>query len=101
MITDRAWLENTFVPMVQKRGAAVIEKRGSSSAMSAANGTIDHVKSLLKPTPANDWVSLAVVSKGEYGVGGAGLRLPLSERREGQLSGGRGGEAGRLRQGEV
>lgn len=68
VITDRAWLENTFVPMVQTRGAAVIKARGSSSAMSAANGAIDHVKSLLTPTPANDWVSLAVVSKGEYGV---------------------------------
>jgi malate dehydrogenase len=68
VITDRAWLENTFVPMIQKRGAAVIEKRGSSSAVSAANGTIDHVKGLLRPTPANDWVSMAVVSKGEYGV---------------------------------
>lgn len=68
VITDRSWLENTFVPMVQKRGAAVIEKRGMSSAMSAANGTIDHVKGLLQPTPAGDWVSMAVVSRGEYGV---------------------------------
>ncbi|MFO0876797.1 MAG: malate dehydrogenase [Gemmataceae bacterium] len=68
VITDRPWLENTFVPMIQKRGAAVIEKRGTSSAMSAANGTIDHVKSLVRPTPAGDWVSMAVVSKGEYGV---------------------------------
>jgi len=68
VITDRAWLENTFVPLVQKRGAAVIEKRGSSSALSAANGTIDHVKSLVRPTPAGDWISMAVVSKGEYGV---------------------------------
>ena len=67
-ITDRAWLEGTFVPMIQKRGAAVIEKRGSSSAMSAANGTIDHVKGLVNATPADDWVSMAVVSKGEYGV---------------------------------
>ncbi len=68
VISDRNWLENTFVPMVQKRGAAVIEKRGMSSAVSAANGAIDHVKSLLKPTPADDWVSMAVISKGEYGV---------------------------------
>jgi malate dehydrogenase len=68
VITDRAWLEGTFVPMIQKRGAAVIEKRGSSSAMSAANGTIDHVKGLVNATPADDWVSMAVVSKGEYGV---------------------------------
>jgi len=68
VITDRAWLESTFVPLVQNRGAAVIKQRGSSSAVSAANGSIDHVKSLLKPTPAGDWVSMAVVSKGEYGV---------------------------------
>ncbi|MFO0841367.1 MAG: malate dehydrogenase [Gemmataceae bacterium] len=68
VITDRKWLEETFVPMIQTRGAAVIKARGASSAMSAANGAIDHVKGLLKPTPAGDWVSMAVVSKGEYGV---------------------------------
>jgi malate dehydrogenase len=68
VITDRNWLENTFVPMIQTRGAAVIKARGSSSAMSAANGALDHVKSLVTPTPANDWVSAAVISKGEYGV---------------------------------
>src|SRR5579872_1465295 len=68
VITDRAWLENTFVPQVQNRGAAVIKARGSSSALSAANGALDHVKSLLTPTAAGDWVSAAVVSKGEYGV---------------------------------
>ena len=68
VITDRNWLENTFVPQNQNRGAAVIKARGSSSAMSAANGALDHVKSLLTPTPANDWVSAAVVSMGEYDV---------------------------------
>jgi malate dehydrogenase len=68
VITDRGWLENTFVPMVQQRGAAVIKARGLSSAMSAANGALDHVKSLLTPTLAGDWFSAAVVSKGEYGV---------------------------------
>lgn len=68
VITDRRWLEETFIPMIQTRGAAVIKARGASSAMSAANGAIDHVKSLLSPTPAGDWVSMAVVSKGEYGV---------------------------------
>jgi malate dehydrogenase len=68
VITDRAWLENTFVPQCQNRGAAVIKARGSSSALSAANGALDHVKSLLQPTPAGDWVSAALVSKGEYGV---------------------------------
>jgi malate dehydrogenase len=68
VITDRNWLENTFVPQCQTRGAAVIKARGSSSALSAANGALDHVKSLLHATPANDWVSAAVISKGEYGV---------------------------------
>jgi len=68
VITDRNWLENTFVPQCQNRGAAVIKARGSSSALSAANGALDHVKSLLQPTPTNDWVSAAVISKGEYGV---------------------------------
>src|SRR5438477_8936016 len=68
IITDREWLENTFVPQCQNRGAAVIKARGSSSAMSAANGALDHVKSLLNSTPAGDWISAAVVSKSEYGV---------------------------------
>jgi malate dehydrogenase len=68
VITDRSWLENTFVPQCQNRGAAIIKARGLSSAFSAANGAIDHVKNLLRPTPANDWISMATVSNGEYGV---------------------------------
>ncbi len=68
VITDRTWLENTFVPQCQNRGAAVIKARGQSSAMSAANGALDHVKSWLTPTPASDWVSAATLSRGEYGV---------------------------------
>ena len=68
VIADRGWLENTFVPQCQTRGAAVIKARGSSSALSAANGALDHVKSMLTPTPAGDWVSAALISKGEYGV---------------------------------
>jgi malate dehydrogenase len=67
-ITDRAWLEQTFVPAVQTRGAAVIKARGLSSAMSAANGAIDHVKTWLAGTAGGDWTSSAVISKGEYGV---------------------------------
>ncbi|MFO0801276.1 MAG: malate dehydrogenase [Gemmataceae bacterium] len=67
-ITDRAWLEGTFVPAVQTRGAAVIKARGLSSALSAANGAIDHVKTWLRGTAAGDWTSSAVISKGEYGV---------------------------------
>ncbi len=67
-ITDRAWLEKDFIPVVQKRGAAVIEARGSSSAASAANAIVDHVRSLTNPTPAGDWFSAAVCSDGSYGV---------------------------------
>lgn len=67
-INDIAWLEGSFVPEVQQRGAAVIKARGLSSALSAANGALDHVKSLLHATPSNDWVSMAVVSQGQYGI---------------------------------
>ncbi|HET7699832.1 MAG TPA: malate dehydrogenase [Candidatus Limnocylindria bacterium] len=65
---DRAWLESEFIPAVQQRGAAVIAARGSSSAFSASQALIDHVRSLLTPTPASDWFSAAVVSDGSYGV---------------------------------
>lgn len=68
VISDRSWLENTFVPQCQTRGAEVIKARGSSSAMSAASGALDHVKSMLQPTPAQDWVSAAIVSSGQYSV---------------------------------
>jgi malate dehydrogenase len=68
VITDRAWLENDFVSTVQNRGAAIIKARGLSSAFSAANGAIDHVRALIRPTPAGDWTSIATVSRGEYGV---------------------------------
>jgi malate dehydrogenase len=65
---DRAWLESDFIPTVQKRGAAIIEARGSSSAASAANAAIDHVHDWALGTPAGDWVSMAVPSDGSYGV---------------------------------
>lgn len=68
VITDRTWLEETFVPQTQTRGAAIIKARGLSSAMSAANGAIDHVKTWVRGTAAGDWTSAAVISKGEYGV---------------------------------
>jgi malate dehydrogenase len=83
VITDRNWLENTFVPQCQNRGAAVIKARGSSSALSAANGALDHLKSLLNSTPANDWVSAAVISKGQYGVP-AGLIFSYPCRSDGK-----------------
>jgi malate dehydrogenase len=68
VVGDRAWLESEFLATVQKRGAAVIEARGASSAASAANAAIDSVVSAETETPAGDWVSLAVVSQGQYGI---------------------------------
>ena len=68
VISDHGWLKGKFIETVQKRGAAVIEARGSSSAASAANAVIDSVNSIWNPTPWGDWHSLAVVSHGEYGI---------------------------------
>src|SRR5579859_7528296 len=68
VISDHGWLKNKFIETIQKRGAAVIEARGASSAASAANAIIDSVNSIRNPTPWGDWHSLAVVSHGEYGV---------------------------------
>jgi malate dehydrogenase len=65
---DQAWLESDFIPTVQQRGAKVIEARGSSSAASAANAAIGHVRSWALGTPEGDWVSMAVPSDGSYGV---------------------------------
>ncbi|WP_246231760.1 malate dehydrogenase [Nakamurella aerolata] len=65
---DQDWLENTFIPTVAKRGAAIIEARGASSAASAANAAIDHVATWVQGTPEGDWTSAAVVSDGSYGV---------------------------------
>ena len=68
VITDEAWLKNDFIPVVQKRGAAVIEARGASSAASAANAIIDNVKAMHNPTAAGQSFSAAVCSDGSYGV---------------------------------
>ncbi|MDE3044920.1 MAG: malate dehydrogenase, partial [Acidobacteriota bacterium] len=67
-VGDAAWLEGEFITTVQKRGAAIIEARGASSAASAANAAIDTVVSLTTATAADDCVSVAVTSNGEYGV---------------------------------
>ena len=67
-IGDRGWIEQTFIPTVQQRGAAIIEARGSSSAASAASAAVDHVRDWMLGSPANDWVSMAVCSDGSYGV---------------------------------
>ena len=68
VIGDEAWLKDTFIPAVQKRGATVIKARGSSSAASAANAIVDTVNSLLTPTSEDDWHSVAVCSDGSYGT---------------------------------
>ena len=68
LIDDQEWLESTFLPTVQQRGAAIIEARGASSAASAANATVDHVRDWVLGTPEGDWVSMSVPSDGSYGV---------------------------------
>ncbi len=68
VITDKAWLENEFIPLVQKRGGAVIKARGASSAASAANAALETVRKLVTPTPAGDWFSVCMMSNGEYGT---------------------------------
>ena len=68
LIDDQQWLESTFLPTVQQRGAAIIEARGASSAASAANATVDHMRDWVLGTPEADWVSMAVPSDGSYGV---------------------------------
>jgi malate dehydrogenase len=68
VISDRAWFTETFVPLVAKRGAAVIKARGASSAASAANAIVDSVRSITTATPANDWFSAGIVSDGSYGI---------------------------------
>jgi malate dehydrogenase len=68
LVGDHAWVEETFIPTVAKRGAAIIEARGASSAASAANAAIDHVRDWALGTADGDWVSMAVVSDGSYGV---------------------------------
>jgi malate dehydrogenase len=67
-VDDQQWVENEFIPAVAKRGAAIIEARGASSAASAANAAIDHVNNWVNGSPDGDWVTLGVSSDGSYGV---------------------------------
>jgi len=83
VIKDHGWLKGKFVETIQKRGAAVIEARGASSAASAANAVVDSVISIRSPTPWGDWHSLAVVSHGEYGVPD-GLQFGFPVRSDGE-----------------
>ena len=68
LVNDQKWLDEVYIPTVAKRGAAIIKARGLSSAASAANAAIDHIRSWVKGTPEGDWVSMAVPSDGSYGV---------------------------------
>ncbi len=68
VVDDEAWIESEFIPTVAKRGAAIIEARGSSSAASAASATIDAARDWLKGSPEGNWVSMAVASDGSYGI---------------------------------
>jgi malate dehydrogenase len=68
VIKDDAWFKETFISTVQQRGAAIIKARGASSAASAANAAVDTVRTLVTPTPAGDWYSVAICSDGSYGV---------------------------------
>jgi malate dehydrogenase len=67
-VGDHEWVEGTFIPTVAKRGAAIIQARGASSAASAANAAVDHMRDWVLGTPDGDWVSMSVVSDGSYGV---------------------------------
>ena len=67
-LIDQAWYEETFIPEVQQRGAAIIAARGASSAASAANAAIDHMRTWALGSPANDWVSMGIYSDGSYGI---------------------------------
>ncbi len=68
LINDQAWIESHFIPTVQKRGAAIIDARGLSSAASAANAAIDHIRDWVQGTPQGDWVSMGIPSDGSYGI---------------------------------
>jgi malate dehydrogenase len=67
-LVDQKWIEETFIPVVQQRGAAIIKARGASSAASAASAALDHIHDWFQGTPAGDWVSMAVPSDGSYGI---------------------------------
>ena len=79
-VDDEAWIADEFIPRVAKRGAAIIEARGASSAASAANAAIDHVHDWVLGTPEGDWVSMGVPADGSYGVE-RGDRLPACPAR--------------------
>ena len=68
LIEDQAWIENHFIPTIQQRGAAIIQARGLSSAASAANAAMDHIRDWVSGTREGDWVSMGIPSDGSYGI---------------------------------
>ncbi len=87
LITDRDWLQGTFITTVQKRGAAIIAARGKSSAASAANAALDHVMSFEQKTPNGRWFSAAVPSDGSYGIEeGLMFSFPITSDGQGEYS---------------
>jgi malate dehydrogenase len=68
LINDQGWIENSFIPTIQKRGAAIIEARGLSSAASAANAAMDHIRDWIYGTPDGDWVSMGIPADGSYDI---------------------------------
>jgi malate dehydrogenase len=85
VISDVEWLMGEFVSTVQQRGAAIIKARGASSAASAANAAVDTVRSLINPTPAGDWHSVAVCSDGSYGIEkGLMVSMPIRTNENGK-----------------
>ena len=83
VIDDIEWLQGEFLQTVKKRGAAILEARGMSSAASASHAIVDSVASIVRPTPPGECVSLAVVSRGEYGVP-EGLQFGFPVRSDGK-----------------
>ena len=67
-LVEQKWIEETFIPVVQQRGAAIIKARGASSAASAASAALDHIHTWVHGTPANDWISMGIPSDGSYGI---------------------------------
>jgi malate dehydrogenase len=78
LINDQAWLESSFIPTVQQRGAAIIKARGLSSAASAANAAIDHIRNWVLGTPEGDWVTMGIPANGEYGYSDVIFGYPVS-----------------------
>ncbi len=78
LINDQAWLESTFIPTVQQRGAAIIKARGLSSAASAANAAIDHIRNWVLGTPEGDWVTMGIPANGEYGYSDVIFGYPVT-----------------------